>query len=997
MLGSNGSSNTTFRTRTRGKSRWATLCGMFGMLFVCLGLRCPSPVVTCPNGDADCAASSQCDSCSTCTCGTDGNCVFTAKTCPTGQECDAADGACKTACTADADCNDTDGCTVDACGADGFCSTSGATDCDDSDACTTDTCVAPGGCVHTAVDCDDSVACTDDACDAGACTHTDNCAAGGACNETTGLCVLACDSADVCDDGDACTDDSCVNNACSNTAKDCDDTVACTDDACDAGTCTHTDNCTAPETCDTTTGLCTAAPLCLTDPDCDDGLFCNGAETCDTTSGNCIAGTRPCDDGGATACAADGSVTEVCAEGDTAEICTACPSITLDFTLSQDNLVGGGTDDVFSAQLIFNSGSGTSIASLQTGDAAQGAAGADILNATLNGTALVPTLSGIETQNYTAFAATTLTATNISGVDFINSKSSTATLTVNSLQETTNVGLESVTDGASGIVATFATAVTTGATDAIGVTVNGSNAGAVNITTGATNGFETVNFTSSGLTANALTALTQTTGTSLATATFAGTQALTVLVMPNTVLTYDGSAMTGGLTLGTGTSVNGSTVYATFATANLKDFKTGSGNDVVIFNNTLDGNDASGTTELIDLGAGTDVVQASFGATVGTQLKLRNVEEVRFNATASGVSINLGGVTGLTNVTIEGDGTANTFTLLNVPGTPALNFRGNGTQAAQVYDTITYTSNSATGAADTLAINVNNRGTALNSGTGTANVHTIGGAALTAANIETINVTVTDGPATFSGITAAAASTFSFTASSDLTLGTVAGGTTTSVNASGVTGNFSGTFSTLGAGAQVTLGNGTTNTLSIAGSGGATISITGGSGADSITGSAQADVIAGGAGADVITGGAGSDTLTGGSGIDTFVLSTIVLNANLKTISDFTAGASGDILRFDATTFTDYSSGATVTFATGGGAVAGLTAGVDNVIIRDTAANILLVTPAAGAQAVIAIATDTGNIYYDANGNFTAGSVIIGNIPAAQVASLVAANIVIVP
>lgn len=988
MLGSNRLTNVELRAKARGVARWGTFCSALAVLMFVTG--CPPIAPTPCTDDASCDDT---NGCTTDTCDVDtGECSNTAAC--ADDHC--VDDAC-VECLADAECDDSDACTVDACGDDGACTTSGATDCDDGDACTDDTCDSATGCVNADIDCDDGVACTDDACDGGVCANTDNCPVGSACNETTGECVLACDSAEVCDDGDACTTDACVNNACSNTAVDCDDSVACTDDACDAGVCVNTDNCTAPETCNTTTGLCEEAPICTVDADCDDGVFCNGAETCDVATGNCIAGTRPCDDGGATACADDFSVVETCAEGDTAAICTACPSPTLDFTLNQDNLVGGGTDDVFSAALIFNTGSGTSIASLQTGDSGQGAAGADTLNATLNGTALVPTLSGIETQNYTVFAATTLTATNISGVDFINSKSSTATLTVNSLQETTNVGLESVTDGASGIVASFATAVTTGSTDAIGVTVNGSNAGAVNITTGATNGFETVNFTSSGSAANALTALTQTTGTSMATATFTGANALSVLVMPNTVLTYDGSAMTGGLTLGTGTSVNGGTNYATFATGNLKDFKTGSGNDVILFNNTLDGNDSTGTAEFIDLGAGTDVAQASFGATVGTQLKFRNVEELRFNATASGVSVNLGGVTGLTDVTIENDGTANTLTLLNVPGTPGLNFRGNGTLAAQTYDTITYTSNSATGASDVLNINVNNRGTSINSGSATTNSHTVGGGALTATNIETINVTVTDGPAIFSGITAAAATTFNFTASSNLTLGTVAGGSTTSVSASNVTGNFSGTFSTLASGAQVTLGNGTTNTVSIAGSAGSTISVTGGSGADTITGSAQADVIAGGAGNDSITGGAGLDTLTGGSGTDTLVFNTIVLAANKKTISDFAAASGGDIMQFDATTFTDYSSGATVTFAAGGGAVAGLTAGVDNVVIRDTAANILLVTPTAGAQAVIAVATDTGDIYYDANGNFTAGAVVIGNIPAAQVASLVAANITIVP
>ncbi len=38
--------------------------------------------------------------------------------------------------------------------------------------------------------------------------------------------------------------------------------------------------------------ICPAAPPCVTDPDCDDGLFCNGAESC--VGGACQAGSDPC-------------------------------------------------------------------------------------------------------------------------------------------------------------------------------------------------------------------------------------------------------------------------------------------------------------------------------------------------------------------------------------------------------------------------------------------------------------------------------------------------------------------------------------------------------------------------------------------------------------------------------------------------------------------------------------------------------------------------------
>jgi Ca2+-binding RTX toxin-like protein len=922
----------------------------------------------------ECETNEECDDGAFCngaeTC-TDGQCANGVAPCAVGEFCNEPEDSCDE-CAADGDCDDGAFCNGTETCVDGACA-AGTDPCAEGEVCdeANDECRAPD-CDEDA-DCDDGVFCNGaETCDGGLCMDgAEPCAEGDVCDEENGECVeIQCD-----EDGD-CPEDG--NN--------------CTEELCQDGLCVTEDVvCEEGETCDPATGNC-VTDTCDSDEDCDDGEFCNGLETCNLETGECEPGDDPCAD---TDCGGD---TPICQESDNAAECSCPPVPTLDFTLGQDALTGTTGNDIFRAPLEFSPGAGTQVQTLQVGDTANGLAGNDTLNATLNGTTIVPTLAGIEDQNYTVFVATTLTATNISGVDTITTKNSTATFTIGSLQEATDLGVSGVVDGASGLAATFATAVTTGNDDSVGVNVDGSNAGTVTITTGAVNGFETLSVNSTGSPANKLVAIAQGVGTTMKTANFTGDQDLAIQTLPATIKTYDGSAMTGGLTLGNGTCLgaNCTSVYATFATVDLTDLMTGDGDDVLIFAGTLDGNDASGTTSFLDFGGGTNIVQASFGATVGTQLPLRNVQEVRFNATANGVSINLGGVTGVTDVTIENDGTSNTFTLLNVPGTPDLNFRGDGTQNAQVYDTVTYTSNSATGSSDVLNLNVGNGGTALNA-TGTTNVHTIGGAALTAANIETINVDVTDGPATFAGLTMAAATTFNFTASSNLTLGTVAGGTTTSVSAANVVGNFSATFTTLGAGAQVTLGNGTTNTLSIAGSPGATISVTGGTGADTITGSAQADVIAGGSGNDVIVGGAGIDTLTGGSGSDVFDFSTIVLAANASNISDFSAGANNDILRFDATTFTDYSAGATVTFGAGGPGAAELTAGVDNVIIRATAAVILTTTPAAGAQAVIAVATDTGDIYYDANGNFTAGAVVIGNIPAAQVASLVAGNFVIVP
>jgi hypothetical protein len=80
--------------------------------------------------------------------------------------------------------------------------------------------------------------------------------------------------------------------------------------------------------------------------------------------------------------------------------------------------------------------------------------------------------------------------------------------------------------------------------------------------------------------------------------------------------------------------------------------------------------------------------------------------------------------------------------------------------------------------------------------------------------------------------------------------------------------------------------------------------------------------------------------------------------------------------------------------------VAGAVAGsADQNVIVATAAQIGALDFATGAVAsgaLIAVASDTGDIYYDADGDFTALSVVIGSITAAEAAALAAGNITIV-
>ena len=133
--------------------------------------------------------------------------------------------------------------------------------------------------------------------------------------------------------------------------------------------------------------------------------------------------------------------------------------------------------------------------------------------------------------------------------------------------------------------------------------------------------------------------------------------------------------------------------------------------------------------------------------------------------------------------------------------------------------------------------------------------------------------------------------------------------------------------------------------------------ITGGAGADTILGGDGIDTLVGGAGNDSISGGLGNDTLTGGAGKDTFVFNT-KLNAktNVDTIKDF--NVKDDTIALENAIMTTLKAGKLAA-----GAFWKSTAGVahdaDDRIIYDT---------------------DSGNLYYDANGNKAGGAVLIAKL-----------------
>jgi Ca2+-binding RTX toxin-like protein len=200
---------------------------------------------------------------------------------------------------------------------------------------------------------------------------------------------------------------------------------------------------------------------------------------------------------------------------------------------------------------------------------------------------------------------------------------------------------------------------------------------------------------------------------------------------------------------------------------------------------------------------------------------------------------------------------------------------------------------------------------------------------------------------------------------------------------------------------SITLAGSTDTTLdavTIANGAGTSITATGavgvklGNGGQIFSGSAGADIITGGSGNDDITGGNGADTIKAAGGQDTIhladsdnavdvVILNSALNANADTILGFVSGQ--DVIQFARAALglntADYTAGAVTAITAAGAAALGAGAWNNHVVI-DTSANIATLVIGAGSAtgAVLAVASDTGQIYFDADGNFSAGAVLIG-------------------
>ena len=147
-------------------------------------------------------------------------------------------------------------------------------------------------------------------------------------------------------------------------------------------------------------------------------------------------------------------------------------------------------------------------------------------------------------------------------------------------------------------------------------------------------------------------------------------------------------------------------------------------------------------------------------------------------------------------------------------------------------------------------------------------------------------------------------------------------------------------------------------------------SLLGGLGNDSLLGGDGQDTLLGNANDDILVGGAGNDTLTGGTGSDQFVFNQ---TASFDTVTDFNK-SQGDVFLLDSSVYAGVSAGALTVITPppipGGGAA-------DNIIVGTTA-QISGFNSASDVR--FAYNTTTNRLFYDADGNFSGGSILIANV-----------------
>lgn len=537
---------------------------------------------------------------------------------------------------------------------------------------------------------------------------------------------------------------------------------------------------------------------------------------------------------------------------------TAGQSITL--TSGIDVKTGGAGNDVFY-------GTVTSAASSDTytaGDDLTGGAGTDTLTIAANGTGSItaPTVAmqGIETvQVSNAVTSGTVTVDlSLADADLATIGTSASSIagvgtTFTNLAEIVDVSMK----GKGNLTVTHASAVVTGTSDALNLTLNGVGSADANATFN-TNGIERLAINS----ATSANYLTLGTDADAATGvTISGDKALTLnLGASSDAKVVDASAATAAVNVlaigNTATTVTGGAGNDTFSFGSgFFDASTGTGKDV------------------IDGGAGTDTIAANTATVTDAKFaRVSNVEVLQLSGTGS-ITLGTGldgtgavnaGIRTISDSTGAADAVSITIGSGYAGASVTVNLNGTG-------DTVI--SSGATGSTVTINADVSDvNGLTITGGTGSTETLRLmedGGTGTLGAGVANLNsISVLAG----TGVNADAGVTLVSNA-------TVASGQTLTIDASALTSEDSALSLTI---------NGATA--------GSKYSVVGGAGADTIvlsTGTGVNDTVVAGAGDDDITGGQGSDNIDAGDGDD---IVRITAAASLTSADTIVGGAGDDTL-----------------------------------------------------------------------------------------------------
>jgi len=386
----------------------------------------------------------------------------------------------------------------------------------------------------------------------------------------------------------------------------------------------------------------------------------------------------------------------------------------------------------------------------------------------------------------------------------------------------------------------------------------------------------------------------------------------------------------------------------------------GTGDDTITFTTNLTGSDT------IDGGDGNDRIVIDPAASITSAATVSNVEELEIGATGT-VTVNVAGFA-IPELVVQAQ--AAQTSVVTLAGADAITdiLIDSGTGGAlDDFNGLTFTGSGHAGTADTITITGNTVDDAVTTG------------ALTLAGIENITINVTgdstEDTFTVGNLVNNAVNTMTVTSSgygdtttgTDIVLGSVGDGANgmTSFTATGADTGVSVTLADMAANSTVT-GSGFRDTIVMTGSAGGSFvnsgagndtltasaagdTLNGEAGNDTLNGATAADTLSGGAGNDTLIGGAAGDTYTGGTGIDTIQLTGAAADA-ANIITDFTAGAGGDVLDFATNNAED--TGTTGEIAVSAlGTITGATTGLANGF---TIVNVAYT----GALTAAAVATD---------------------------------------